>query len=189
MKLIVGLGNPGIQYQWTRHNVGFIIIDNLAKALNLTNKETKFSGEFIKTKYQNQDIILLKPLTFMNLSGICVANFINFFKIKLEDVLIIHDEIDLDFGRIQFKNTGSAAGHNGLKDIFAKTNTNNFARLRIGVGRNPNFSTVNWVLSKFTSEELARINNNSELFFNAILSWVDNNNLNNLMNKFNNQKF
>lgn len=189
MKLIIGLGNPGIQYQSTRHNAGFIIIDNLAKELNLTNQVTKFSGEYVKTKYQDQDIILLKPLTFMNLSGICVASFINFFKIKPENVLIIHDEIDLDFGRIQFKNTGSAAGHNGLKDIFAKTNTNNFARLRIGVGRNPNFSTVNWVLSNFTNEELTRINNNSTLFFNAILNWVENGNINNLMNKFNNQKF
>lgn len=189
MKLIVGLGNPGIQYQLTRHNAGFIIVDDLIKELNLTNKETKFSGEFIKTKYQNQDIILLKPLTFMNLSGSCLASFINFFKVKPEDVLIVHDEIDLDFGRIQFKNNGSAAGHNGLKDIFSKTNTNNFSRLRIGIGRNSNFSTVNWVLSNFTSEELARINNNQKLFFNAILNWVDNNNLNNLMNKFNNQKF
>lgn len=143
MKLIVGLGNPGIQYQLTRHNAGFIIIDGLTKELNLNVKKIKFSGEFIKTKYQDQDIIFLKPLTFMNLSGSCVASFMNFFKIKVEDVLIIHDEIDLDFGRIQFKSGGSAAGHNGLKDIFLKTNNNNFSRLRIGVGRNSNFSTVN----------------------------------------------
>lgn len=189
MKLIVGLGNPGIQYQLTRHNVGFIIVDSLVQELNLTDKATKFSGEFIKTKYQNQDVIFLKPMTFMNLSGICVASFVNFFKVKLEDILIIHDEIDLDFGTIQFKNSGSAAGHNGLKDIFAKTNTNNLARLRIGVGRNANFSTVNWVLSKFSNEELARINSHKNLFFDAILSWIIDNNSNNLMNKFNNQKF
>ncbi|MDQ7982986.1 MAG: aminoacyl-tRNA hydrolase [Spiroplasma sp.] len=189
MKLIVGLGNPGRQYQFTRHNIGFMVIDNLIKELNLINEETKFSGEFIKTKYQNQDIILLKPLTFMNLSGGCVVSFMNFFKIKPEDVLIIHDEIDLDFGRIQFKSTGSAAGHNGLKDIFLKTNSNNFTRLRIGVGRNPNFTTVNWVLSNFSDHELLRITDHQKLFFNAILNWVENGNINQLMNKFNNQQF
>lgn len=142
MKLIVGLGNPGKQYEITRHNIGFMVIDSLSDYLKVLINQHKFDGVFVKTKYKNQDVILLKPLTFMNLSGNCVANFVHYFKIKAEDILIIHDEIDLKFGRIQFKNTGSAAGHNGLKDIFSKVRDKNILRLRIGIGRNENFSTA-----------------------------------------------
>lgn len=189
MKLIVGLGNPGKQYELTRHNIGFMIIDTLSQYLNVSLNKHKFDGEFVKTKYGNQDVILLKPLTFMNLSGSCVANFIHFFKIKPENVLIIHDEIDLNFGRIQFKNSGSAAGHNGLKDIFAKINYKHFMRLRIGVGRDTKFNVADWVLSNFSYSELLLINNNQDLFVTAILTWLKDNNLVHLMNKFNNQQF
>lgn len=189
MKLIVGLGNPGKKYELTRHNIGFIVLDSLSKELNVSLDQQKFDGQFVKTKYQKHDLILLKPLTFMNLSGSCVVNFINYFKIKPEDVLIIHDEIDLSFGRIQFKNKGAAAGHNGLKDIFEKTKAKNIMRLRVGVGRNAKFNTADWVLSNFEYSELLLIANNEKLFVDAILTWVKDDNITNLMNKFNNQQF
>lgn len=189
MKLIVGLGNPGKQYELTRHNVGFIIVDSLAQHLDVSLKQSKFDGQFVKTKINQQDVILLKPLTFMNLSGNCVANFVHYFKIKAEDILLIHDEVDLNFGRIQFKNTGSPAGHNGLKDIFAKTKANHLMRLRVGVGRNVKFNTADWVLSKFEYSELELINNNEKLFVDAILTWLKDDNITHLMNKFNNQQF
>ncbi|MBE4704172.1 aminoacyl-tRNA hydrolase [Spiroplasma platyhelix] len=189
MKLIVGLGNPGKKYELTRHNAGFIVLDSLSKELKVSLKQHKFDGEFVKTKYKSQDVILLKPLTFMNLSGSCVVSFMNYFKIKSEDVLIIHDEIDLPFGRIQFKNKGSAAGHNGLTDIFEKTKAKDLMRLRIGVGRNAKFSTVDWVLSNFDYQELLLINNNEKFFVDAILTWLKDDNITNLMNKFNNQQF
>lgn len=189
MKLVIGLGNQGKQYEITRHNIGFIIIDDLSKYFKVSLKQHKFDGEFIKFKYKDQDVILLKPLTFMNLSGDCIVKFIHYFKIKEEDILIIHDEVDLNFGRIQFKNSGSSAGHNGLKDIFLKTKFKNLMRLRIGVGRNKNFNMANWVLSNFNYQELLKINNNQDFFVSMILTWIEENNITKLMNKFNNQQF
>lgn len=189
MKLIVGLGNPGKRYEITRHNVGFIIIDSLSKELKVSLKQQKFDGEFVKLKHQGQDVILLKPLTYMNLSGNCVAGFMHYFKIKAADVLIIHDEVDLNFGRIQFKNKGSAAGHNGLKDILQKTKEKDFMRLRVGVGRNDKMNTADWVLSNFDYSELLLISNNERLFIEAIETWLRDDNITHLMNKFNNQQF
>lgn len=189
MKLIVGLGNPGKKYELTRHNVGFIVLDSLSKELKVSVKQHKFNGEFEKLKYKGQDVILLKPLTFMNLSGDCVASFANYFKIEPEDILIIHDEIDLSFGRIQFKNKGSAAGHNGLKDIFEKIKAKNIMRLRVGVGRNSKMDTADWVLSNFEYHELELLSKNEELFVDAILTWLSDASTTQLMNKFNNQQF
>lgn len=189
MKLVVGLGNPGSKYETTRHNIGFMIIDSLSNYFDTSLNQEKFTGNFAKLKYKEQDIILLKPLTFMNLSGSCVFSFIQYFKIKLEDVLIIHDEIDLNFGCVQFKNSGSAAGHNGLKDIFAKTKSSNLTRLRMGVGRSNNFNTADWVLSNFNYDELLRINNNKDFFVSLVLNWIEENDIDLLKNKFNNQQF
>lgn len=188
MKLIVGLGNPGKQYELTRHNIGFMIINFLSHNLNAPLTHSKFNGQFVKTSYQGEDIILLTPLTYMNLSGSCVLSFMNYFKIKTEDVLIIHDEVDLPFGKIQYKQSGSHAGHNGLKDIFNKGQGNNFARLRIGVDKHPKIKTADWVLANFTYNELLRINNNQQLFFESVLTWVTSD-FNLVMNKYNNQGF
>lgn len=189
MKLIVGLGNPGKQYEITRHNAGFIIINYLSEYLKSPLSKSKFNGLYTKLTYENEDIILLTPLTYMNLSGDCIIQFINYFKIDVKDVLIIHDEIDLPFGKIQFKNNGSPAGHNGLKDIFNKLKTNGIARLRVGVGKDKNIPIINWVLTAFSYQELLSFNNNQKLVIDAILTWISNNNFNLLMTKFNNQFF
>ena len=156
MKLIVGLGNPGIEYKNTRHNIGFYYLDLLANKYNLTFKE-KYNGMYTKTIINSEDVILLKPLTYMNLSGECVIKFVNYYKIKNEDILIIHDDLDIDIGRIKLKENGSSGGHNGIKSIIDNLNTEKFKRLKIGISKNNLYDTKDYVLGKFTKDELDKI--------------------------------
>ena len=123
MKLIVGLGNPGREYENTRHNVGFMTIDNYANNNNITIDKQKFDGLFVKTNIKGIDIILLKPLKYMNLSGEVVKKFVDFYKINIEDILIINDDLDMQLGKIKLKSKGSSGGHNGLKNIENHLNT------------------------------------------------------------------
>ena len=147
-KLIVALGNPGSQYANTRHNVAWMVIDRLAGASSLSWRE-KFKGVFA----QREGDIILKPQTYMNLSGESVVPASQFYKISVEDILVIHDELDLPYGVVAFKKGGGSAGHNGLKSISALLGTPNYARLRVGIGRPPVGSVSNWVLSDFTADE------------------------------------
>ena len=165
MKLIVGLGNPGLEYENTRHNIGFYYLDLYINKLNLVYKQ-KFNGLYIKTKINNEDIIFLKPQTFMNLSGECVIKFVNYFKIKLEDILVIHDDLDLEIGRIKLKENGSSGGHNGIKNIILNLNTENFKRLKIGISKNKLFDTKDYVLGKFTADEKKIIESNNDKILN-----------------------
>ena len=167
MKLIVGLGNPGKEYENTRHNVGFYYIDLFANKLNITFKE-KFNAMYAKTKINDEDIILLKPQTFMNLSGESVIKFVNYFKIKVEDIIVIHDDLDMDLGRIKLKENGSSGGHNGIKNIIFNLNSENFKRLKIGISKNNNFDTKDYVLGKFTKEEQEIVKNNEEKILNIL---------------------
>ena len=130
MKLIVGLGNPGREYINTRHNIGFYCLDLFAREINATFKD-KFNGMYAKVKINNQDVILLKPLTYMNLSGECVREFVNYFKIEPKDILVIHDDLDMEIGRIKLKENTSSGGHNGIKDIISKLATEDFKRLKL----------------------------------------------------------
>lgn len=154
MKLIVGLGNPGREYENTRHNVGFMIIDNYAKNNNITIDKQKFDGLFVKTNIKGIDIILLKPLKYMNLSGEVVKKFVDFYKINIEDILIISDDLDMQLGKIKLKSKGSSGGHNGLKNIENHLNTQEYKRLKIGISNNKNIDTKDYVLSKFNIEDL-----------------------------------
>ena len=154
MKLIVGLGNPGNEYENTRHNMGFILLDYFAKTHNIKIDKEKFNGLYAQTTINNEKVILLKPLSFMNLSGEVVEKFVNFYKIKIEDILIINDDLDLDFGRIKLKTAGSSGGHNGLKNIILHLKTENFKRLKIGISNNKLIDTKDYVLGKFKKEEL-----------------------------------
>lgn len=153
MRLIVGLGNPGKEYQNTRHNIGFFFIDNYAKSKNIVIDKEKFNGLYTKTTIKNEQVILLKPLSYMNLSGEVVKKYVDFFKINIDDILIINDDLDLDFGRIRLRNKGSSGGHNGLKNIELHLNTNNFKRLKIGISNNKNIDTKDYVLGKFSKDE------------------------------------
>lgn len=154
MKLIVGLGNPGHKYEFTRHNIGFMAIDNYAKNNNIIIDKQKFDGLFVKTNINGNDIILLKPLKYMNLSGEVIKKFIDFYKINIEDILIISDDLDMKIGKIKLKAKGSSGGHNGLKNIENHLKTQEYKRLKIGISNNKNIETKEYVLSKFTGEDL-----------------------------------
>lgn len=159
MFLIVGLGNPGNEYKDTRHNVGFNFIGNLSEQLaTKLERKDKFKAYYALTKLGEWEVILLKPDTYMNLSGISVKLIASFYKIPTDKIIIIHDDIDLNLGRVAHKFSGGAAGHNGLKSIDENIG-NNYHRIRIGIGRpsDPRYMVSDYVLGKFTTEEGAVI--------------------------------
>ncbi len=164
MKLIIGLGNPGNEYNKTRHNIGFLALDYIASYINLNIDKKKFKSLYIKDSLYNNEVVLIKPQTYMNLSGSAVNNFANFYSISPQDIIVIQDDIDLNFGIIRIKNFGGHGGHNGIRDIANKLNTRNFIRIKIGVGRpdNPNFPVDKYVLSNFSKQQ---INELDEIFY------------------------
>jgi len=151
VKLTVGLGNPGAKYAKTRHNVGFMAIDKLAKDLKLSFKLNRS----LKTELaQNDEFILMKPQTFMNNSGVTVRAIIKKFNINLSDVLIIFDDLDMEIGKIRYRDTGSSGGHRGMQSIIDHLKTNNIKRLKIGIGRSQRISPDQYVTDNFTKEQL-----------------------------------
>ncbi len=159
MKLIVGLGNPGKSYENTRHNIGFMVIDNYCLKYNLKITNKKFDGLYTETIINGEKVILLKPQKYMNLSGEVVKDFVRFFKINIDDILIINDDLDLDVGRYKLKSSGSSGGHNGLKNIELHLGTKNYKRLKIGISNNKLIETKDYVLGKFSKDELNILNN------------------------------
>lgn len=161
IKLIVGLGNPGQEYQHTRHNAGFWFVDELAWQYKASFKnDKKFFGNIARISLPNQDLWLLKPDTFMNLSGKAVAALAQFYKIQADEILVAHDELDIDCGRIRFKQGGGNGGHNGLKDIQAKLGNANFYRLRLGIGHPGDKNLVSaFVLNKPSANERQLLDN------------------------------
>ena len=153
MKLIVGLGNPGKEYDNTRHNVGFSMIDYYINKKNLGQYKEKNNGLFLKTKLFGQDVIFLKPLSYMNLSGEVVRKYVDFYKIEVDDILIINDDLDLLVGNYKLKPSGSSGGHNGLKNIELHLGTNKYKRLKIGISNEKNIDTKDYVLGKISKEE------------------------------------
>lgn len=183
MKLIIGLGNPGIEYNNTRHNIGFFYIDLYAKKMN-GNFKQKFQGEYVKFKINSEDVILLKPLTYMNLSGESVIKYVNYFKIKSEDILVIHDDLDMEFGKIKLKTNGSSGGHNGIKSIISCLNSENFKRLKIGINKSKEMDTKDYVLGKFTKEENEYLKKLEPTILNLLDDYFKLN-FNDLMSKYN----
>ena len=157
MFLIVGLGNPGKEYEGTRHNIGFETIDYLSKKYNIDVNRTKFKGIFGEGFINNKKVVLLKPSTYMNLSGESIREAINFYKLENEEVLVIYDDISLEVGKIRIREKGSAGGHNGIKSIIANMSTDVFPRIKIGVGQ-PKGDLVSHVLGKFSQEEISDLN-------------------------------
>jgi PTH1 family peptidyl-tRNA hydrolase len=150
--LIVGLGNPGSQYESTRHNIGWMALDRLSFSSTLVWKD-KFKGYYSYKDFNGERFYFLKPQTYMNLSGESIQALCKFFKVPLESVLVVHDELDLPYGTLAFKRGGGLAGHNGLKSLASCMGSNNFLRLRLGIGR-PKFGSVSsWVLSGFSDDE------------------------------------
>lgn len=159
VQLIVGLGNPGREYQDTRHNAGFWFVDELARQQGASFKpEKKFQGEAVRCHIDGKECWLLKPQTFMNLSGQSVQALASFYKIPLEAILVVHDELDLDAGVIRLKNGGGHGGHNGLRDIINRMGSNRFLRLRIGIGHPGDKSRVTGhVLTKVSTDDRIEI--------------------------------
>lgn len=151
-KLIVGLGNPGQKYSETRHNLGFMVIDQMAQAHSVKFQKS-FKGEVGLFSWGDDKVILLRPLTYMNLSGESIIECLSFYKIEVKDILILHDELDLPYGVVAFKNGGGLAGHNGLKSTAQHLSTMDFKRLRLGIGRPVHQDVSDYVLSSFDKEE------------------------------------
>ena len=151
--LIVGLGNPGPEYAKSRHNIGFRCIDILADKLGVKIDRAKFEGLYGQTEYQGHKLYLLKPLTYMNLSGRSVLQLSSFFKIPPERIIVIFDDISLDPGRLRIRGNGSAGGHNGIKSIIQELGSQDFPRVKIGVGAkpNPDYDLADWVLGSFSA--------------------------------------
>lgn len=157
MFLVVGLGNPGKEYDGTRHNIGFEAIDYISKKYNIDVNRTKFKGVFGEGFINGSKVVLLKPTTYMNLSGESIREAINFYKLEKEEVIVIYDDISLEVGKLRIREKGSAGGHNGIKSIIANMNTDIFPRIKIGVGQ-PKGDLVSHVLGKFSKEEVQDLN-------------------------------
>jgi len=172
MKVIVGLGNPGPQYAETRHNIGFLLVDLLAEEHKLQFR-AKFQGLWAEGTVEGERILLLKPQTFMNLSGRSVRELTNFYKILGSDLLIVHDDMDLSLGKIRLRDQGSAGGHNGIKSILAELGTDKFWRLKLGVGRPPRENDpAQYVLSSFVKEEATQLDEVLGRAEKATLLWI-----------------
>ena len=154
MKIIIGLGNPGTKYEFTRHNAGFLMVDFYASENNLQINKLKHKALIGETRIGSEKVIFVKPQTFMNLSGDSVREIVDYFDVPMEDVLVIYDDISLPLGKLRMRKKGSAGGHNGMKDIILKTNTDVFPRLKIGVSENKDVDLINYVLGSFSKKEL-----------------------------------
>lgn len=153
MKLIVGLGNPWKEYRETRHNVGFLFVDDLASQMEAPEWKKWYQWLYTSCTLHTTKCILLKPETYMNLSGKSVQACASFYKIAPKDIILITDDIDMDFGKVRYRETGSAGGHNGIASIIELIGTPEIKRIKVGIGRHPNMDAADWVLSKFTKEE------------------------------------
>ena len=152
MKLIVGLGNPGKNYINTRHNCGFRAIDFYANENSLIFKN-KFNGEYCEKVINGEKVILLKPQTFMNLSGECIIKYFNYYNLDIKDVLIIYDDVDFDVGKFKIKRAGRDNGHNGIKDVIKYLKSEDIYRLKIGISKNKNIPRMEYVVGKFSDED------------------------------------
>lgn len=182
MKLIVGLGNPGKKYQFTKHNIGFMCLDHYSQDNNLTlKKDNKFNGEWLRI----DDYILLKPHTFMNNSGESIRKIMDYFKIEIEDVLVIYDDLDLPLASLRLREQGGNGGHNGIKSIINHIGTQEFKRVRFGIDKNPLFETANYVLSEFSKSEMDVVKKTITITKDIIDDFVNNIDFKNIMNKYN----
>ena len=185
MFLVVGLGNPGDEYSLSRHNIGFIVVDELAKKLNVGLKKKGFRGLFAEATLDQKKLILFKPHTYMNRSGMAVKEAVDYFNISIGDVIVVQDEIDLPVGSLLIKSGGGSAGHKGIESIMTSLGDKGFVRLRIGVGKPDNKPEVtNYVLSKLRSHEREEILESIQSAVEAIIE-VIHDGVQSAMNKFN----
>ena len=188
MYYIVGLGNPGLQYENTRHNVGFLTIDYLAKKYDIKVKKLKFKSLYGQGEISGQKIMLIKPQTYMNNSGEAIRDLKNFYKFEDDKLIVILDDIDIDFGKIRIKKKGSAGTHNGMKSIIYQIQDDKFPRIKIAVGKKPEYMDLaNFVLSGFTEKEAEVIREEIKLAADSIETMIESS-IDMSMNKFNSVK-
>lgn len=187
MKLIVGLGNPGENYINTRHNVGFKFLDYICKKNNLVFEKEKFNAKYLFTHVDGERVLLIKPLSFMNLSGEVVKKYVNYFKLLPEDILIIQDDLDMEFGKVKIVVNSRSGGHNGIKNIEENLHTKACARLKIGISKDNNIDTRDYVLGKFNEKELKELDEIYESLSNIIEDFCLMS-IERLMNKYNIKK-
>ncbi len=181
MKLIVGLGNPGREYEKTRHNVGFYVLDSI---LGKVKWSTKFNDFYYEGTVNGEKYVFVKPLSYMNLSGGVVSSFMNFYKLDYKDLLVIQDDIDLPIGTFRIKINSSAGGHNGIKDIISHLHTDAFARVKVGVGHDKGMDTKDYVLGNLSKSDMKAIDDNLDSIID-IISNFDYDHIQDLMNKYN----
>lgn len=188
MKIIAGLGNPGREYEATKHNVGFMLLDALYDALSPTPWREELDGMTAQCYIGGEKVILLKPLTFMNRSGLSVAKALNWYKLAPEDLIVVHDDMDIPAGTIRIRKKGSAGGHNGIKSILSLVGDEHFSRVRIGIGRPlPGWTVVSHVLAPFPEEDAKKIGEAIEYLVPAVECMVkDGTDM--AMNKYNPKK-
>lgn len=184
--MIVGLGNPGSEYEATRHNAGFIVVDMLAEKLGCGLTKLKFKSLYGTADIGGKKCLILKPQTFMNNSGEAVRDAAAFYKIPAENIIVVSDDISLDVGRLRIRRKGSDGGHNGLKSIIYLLNNDNFARIKVGVGKkpHPDYDLAAWVLSRFKNDEVDNLKKAAENSCDAIKLMVEGK-TDMAMNKFN----
>lgn len=185
IKVIVGLGNPGPKYAYTRHNIGFLTIDALAEELGVQVNQAKFKSLIAETRWQQHKVILVKPMTYMNLSGEALREIVDFYKIPIDNLLVIYDDLDLPNGSVKLRLKGGSAGHNGLKSIIQHLNTKEFKRIKMGIGRPEHGDVVAYVLGKFAPNEMDAIEEAIEKAKQASLAFVSEDDFSRVMNKFN----
>ena len=183
MKLIVGLGNPGREYALTRHNCGFRVLDAFADVANIDIDKEAFKGVYGRFKFNGEDIILFKPLTMMNLSGTAVQEIVHYFKIDINEVLVIYDDMAIEPGIIRLRLDGSSGGQKGMQNIIDNLGTSNIKRIRIGIGE-PQFDSIDWVLGKPSGEDKIKIDEAIERATKAIREYLIHN-FENAMSKYN----
>ena len=187
MKLIVGLGNPGKEYENTRHNIGFKVLQKCSEVYSFEFTKEKFSSKYAEATINGEKYMFLLPGKYMNLSGEVGRDFVNYFKVSLDDILIISDDLDMPTGKIKLKSNGSSGGHNGLKNIEFHLNTNEYKRLKIGIANNRLIDTKDYVLSKFSTDEQKILDSSFDKSIDIIRDF-SNMTFDKLMSKYNSVK-
>ena len=183
--MIVGLGNPGKKYENTRHNTGFAVIDKTLAKLNVELDKNKFNADYTMINRNGEKIYILKPLTYMNLSGEAVAPFMKYFGIEPEDLVVVHDDLDLPVGKIRLRQSGSCGGQNGMRNIIDLLGDSNIKRIRVGIGKDPLIPVVDYVLGKTKKEDLEVYNQALDKASDALIYWLDHDDFSKVMSNFN----
>lgn len=185
MYLIIGLGNPEEEYSKTRHNMGFNTINEIARQYNIQISKSKFQGLYENTTIEGKKVMLIKPQTYMNSSGNCVREFMKFYKIEKENIIVIYDDMDIQPGQVKIRKQGGAGGHNGMKSIIQNIGTEEFWRIRIGIGRpEHNGDEINYVIGAIPEDEIPKLDDGVKKAKDAVIEILKNG-IDSAMNKFN----